>query len=178
MCSKYDCVIRFNSGSNPNILKQYSFYSNRTDISVLSGWKKGKFGPLSAYKNQKILFSRPLKNTIKNRKFAWFGVEDKFIQDIKKYTDNFKFIPELVFEQIYQKYDYTHPTTGMVTLFYIKNYLNKNLDCVNFILSDNSLDHFFLKEKNFTEYSHDLIFEKQILNDLNINNFKITQCLK
>lgn len=177
LASEYDIVIRFNIGSNPKILKKYSFYNQKTDLCVLSGWtgKDGKyksgFGPLDGFTNQNILFSRPKKQdnfTIKV--YDIISIRPEFENNLAQYTNSIKYIPVEVFYELNQLYNYAHPTSGIIAIYYISKILSLNIDTINF--SVNKFFNSFLGlDGNLS--AHKIDIEQQILLDLNIKNIII-----
>lgn len=168
--SEYRHIIRFNSGSNPSVLKQYEFYNQRTDVSVLSGWQEGDFGTIDGFCNQKILFSRPkcANNILYN--FKNICVKQQFENNLKNVNvKSIDYMPLQIFYNFYNEYDYDNPTTGLITLYYIKKILNFPIDCLNFFIDD-KLYNTFLKNSP-KETAHDLTKEKNILKDLNIKQY-------
>lgn len=160
----YDCVIRFNIGSNIKILNQYNFYNNKTDISVLSGWSNHNFGPMNGFQNQKILFSRPKCEQGIKYFYKHICVKQDFENTIKNYAQSINYIPLQVFYDFYHEYRYDHPTTGLIVLYYITKYLKINVDCINFYI-DNKLYNTF---SNSNSMCHKVFFERKILHTLNI----------
>lgn len=171
---EYDCVIRFNKGSNPSILSKYNYHTRIPDICVLSGWSKGDFGPINAFKDQLILFSRPqYNNTNSKRMYDKIAVCPKIMKQISMITNNIEFTPTEIFQKLFKLYQYDYPTTGLITLFYIKSCLNVHIDCINFLINKTNLDNFFLNESNFVNHRHNLIIEQKILQDLSIENIYV-----
>lgn len=168
--SEYDCIIRFNAGSNPIILKKYPFYNGKTSISVLSGWHIGYFGPLEGFEDQTVLFSRP--KCVDNILYQYKNIciKQEF-EDSLKNTKLIDYIPLQVFYDFYHEYGYDHPTTGLIILYYIYKILKFKIDCLNFFVDDR-LYNTFLNKKVKNNY-HNLILEKNILNNLNIKHYII-----
>lgn len=169
-CSQYDCIIRFNSGSNPLILQKQSFYNGRVDVCALSGWSGGYFGSLDGFKDKKILCTRP--NYLDEKYDNWYkniSIKQEFIDDIQKYTTKINYISYKIFVDFNNMYDYIHPSSGLITLFYIKKYLNTNIDCVNFFV-DKTMYNYFI---NVPTKVHQVDKEKEIMQTLNINNIII-----
>lgn len=168
--SQYDCIIRFNIGSNPIILKKYPFYNGRTSISVLSGWHSGYFGPLEGFEDQTVLFSRP--KCVNNILYYYKHIcVKKEFEDAFKNTKTLNYIPLYVFYDFYNEYAYDHPTTGLITLYYIYKILHLNIDCLNFFV-DNKLYNTFSDIHPSVCY-HNLELEKNILDNLNIKQYLI-----
>jgi len=171
----YDIVIRFNNGSNTITLKDKlgRNFNNRNDICVLSGWQGvgGFFGNLNGYTNKTILFSRPkCVNGIKY-KYKKICVQQSFEDNIKKYTKDINYIPLQVFYDFYDEYNYDHPTTGLITTYYICKYFNKKIDVINFFIEQNNLHNTFLNV--MYNYTHDISKESFILNSFNVNRIVI-----
>lgn len=162
----YDCIIRFNKGSNEKVLNQHSFYNKQTDICCLSGWNDGDFGHMVGFLNKPILFSRPQYDTNIKYLYKKIYVRKDFLDKINPYTRNISFINWKVFSDFYDIYSYDHPTTGLITLWYIKHYLRKNIECVNF-MQDSGYYNAFI-DKSSVDHNFDL--EKTILEELKINN--------
>lgn len=169
LSSKFDVIVRFNGGSNPNNLSQYNFYNGRTDLCVLSGWGAANFGDLSGFKNQQILFSRPKFSLGLKYNYHNLAVRQAFENKILEYTTNISYIPDEVFYDFSQKYQYFYPTTGLIFLYYAKLFLKLDISCINFFI-DSSLYNTFLNMKSST---HNVNIERSILNDLHIDNINI-----
>lgn len=165
----YDCIIRFNKGSNEKVLKKFCFYNGRIDICCLSGWKNGDFGPMIGFTDKPILFSRPKFNKKLQYLYQKIYIKQTFINNISNHTCNLSFIPWEVFVSFYDKYKYDHPTTGLIVLWFIKNYINTNIDCVNFMQDENLYNVFINKGSS----KHMIALEKKILSDMNVNNYII-----
>lgn len=167
--SKYDCIIRFNSGSNPLVLNKYSYYNQLTDICVISGWRNANFGPMSGFKDQNILFSRPKCSEDIKYNYKYICVPQEF-ENLLKDTKSINYIPLEYFYDFYNTYNYDHPTTGLITLYYIKEKLNYEIDCLNFFIDDQLYNIF---ENKYSIKSHNIHIEKKILDSLRIKQIKI-----
>lgn len=168
--SKYDIIIRFNSGSNENILSGFTFYNGRTDLSVLSGWIGGDFGNLNGFKDKRILFSRPkYSNDIKSSELQKICVTDAFEKKIKQYSQDISYIPAAVFYEFYDKYKYYHPTTGLICIYYMKQILNLDITAINFCCGTKFYNTFLKRQTP----DHNIIIEKSVINDINITNILI-----
>lgn len=173
LTKNYDCVIRFNSGSNEIILKSYeNLYNCKTDVCVLSGYTNGFFGPIEAFQNKCILFSRPKMEEKLLYRLNKIAVDENILKKINSITNNVSFIPIEIFYNFIRKYNYKHPTTGLITLFYIRSYLKKNIDAINFYPDIGNFFNFFLKG-SYRDNPHNLKVEKNIIKDLEINNIYI-----
>lgn len=167
---QYDCIVRFNKGSNPLELSLYPDYNGIVDVCVLSGWKKGDFGNLEGFVDKPILFGRPkyYKNIIDYLQVI--AVKPAIHNSIINYTSNIQFIPEKIYHDFVKHFKYYHPTTGLITLFYIKEYCNKNLECINFLYINNMINNIYTNITDHSNHSHDLCKEQEILKKLNITN--------
>lgn len=168
--AKYDFVIRFNAGSNEFYLleKLKHKYSKKNDLCVINGWKNGHFGNLNAYKNKEILFSRPRCVSNIQYYFKDICVNQEVENLFKKYTDFINYIPLTVFYDFYNNYGIDHPTTGLITIYYLVKYLNKNVDCINFFIGQNLPNTFLSYNKN-NKCPHNLKLESNILDILKVN---------
>lgn len=169
IAADYDCILRFNIGSNLDILNKEIFFNKRVDVACLSGWRIEDFGPKSGFKNQKILVTRPKYSDNLMYRYKDIGVKPIFEKHLSAHTTNICYIPYEVCVDLYNKYNYDHPTSGLLTLYYIKNYLNENIEGINFFLGDNLYNDFSKSNGG----GHDIEKEKLIFKDLNINNIKI-----
>lgn len=172
--SNFDCVIRFNKGSNPIVLSsEGEHFNERIDICALSGWRNGDFGPIDGFSKKTILFSRPPARKDLIGRYKLIYVKNEFVNELKKHTDFISFIPYEVFLDLYKEQNYDHPTTGFITAYYVKKYLNKNIKLINFFIEDKKkLFNYFLK-KTPPVSDHNTIKESKILFDLGIENIKI-----
>lgn len=168
LSARYDCIVRFNSGANPlEVSRRNLFYNLRTDVAVLSGWAKGEYGSLRGFKNIPILFSRPKdkgdgSQTLKPH--SEFFVKDLFLSRFKR--KDFSFVPYGVYCDFVSEFNYLHPSSGLLTLFYIKRYLNKNFEVINFFI-DSKMHNTFL---NLPSVNHSFNYEKMIFNKLKLVN--------
>lgn len=171
IASKYDCIVRFNAGANPITIKQYNkFYNNRTDIASINGWPNGFFGPLDGFNNIPILFSRPKYEKINDSKIKepnHFLVKEHFVKKINH--NNIDFIPYKTYSEFVANYNYNNPSTGLLTAYYIKKYLNTNLNCINFFIDEKMFNCILNKSTT----AHNTIKEKEIFNSLNIRNIEL-----
>lgn len=170
--ASYDFIIRFNKGSNEIFLNNYEFYNKRTDLCVLSGWRRGDFGPVEGFKNKNILFSRPKHEDKLQNFYKAISVCKKFENDIQKQTNEIDYIPVEIFYDLHKNYKYHHPTTGMITLYYLKKILNIDFDCINFFQDENLFNVFL--NKSLKGKVHKIQIERKILEDLNIKNHLIS----
>lgn len=163
---KYDCIVRFNIGSNPSILKQYDFYNGKTDLCCLSGWTTQNFGGLDGFIDKAILFSRPRCQPGLKYFFKDICVKDSFENEILQYTQNLFYIEPYIFNQFCEEYQYDHPTTGLMILYYLKKILQCNIDCMNFFVDENLYNCF-----GYTDVAyHKVKRERKILESLDIRN--------
>lgn len=171
LSDKYDCILRFNSGANPKVLKDKNkFYNGRVDVAVLNGWNQGFFGDLNEFKDIPVLFSRPKKDENDFQPInpsGTFLVRNNFLDKFNH--NNYAFISYQVYLDFIQKYKCIHPSSGLLTLFFIKNYLNSSIEGINF-LTDDEMYNTFLKKK--AQY-HNFEVEKTIFSDLNVKNIVV-----
>ena len=171
LSDKYDCILRFNSGANPKVLKDKNkFYNGRVDVAVLSGWNMGFFGDLNEFKDIPVLFSRPKKDENDFQPInpsGTFLVRNNFLDKFNH--NNYAFISYQVYLDFIEKYKCIHPSSGLLTLFFIKNYLNSSIEGINF-LTDEQMYNIFLNKK---AHKHTFEIEKSIFSDLKIENIII-----
>lgn len=173
--SNFDCIIRFNKGSNPISLSSQisNVFNNRVDVCVLSGWPTGDFGPLQGFEKKIILFSRPKFEKSLTGMHRKISVGDYFLNKITKHTNNISFIPHEIFLDLHKEEKYDHPTTGFITAYYIKKFLNKQIELVNFFRQDKKKLYNCFLDKSVSSSTHNLSKESKILSDLGIKNIKI-----
>lgn len=170
----YDLVIRFNEGSNRLSLqnKLGSSFNNKTNICVLSGWKYGSFGDMNGFYDQEVLLSRP--QCVEHLKYLYkdICIKKTFIKELTRYTQKVSYIPLNVFYDLYAEFNYDHPTTGFITMYYICKYLHKPVDCINFFIDakTNLLYNAFEGNKSIKKNNHNLKLESLISNSLQVNH--------
>lgn len=132
-----DTVVRFNAACDPVIINRYvDVFTDRIDIAALNGFSYGVAHRLHERLTCKVLFTRPVVVSESYR--GPVPVLPRFTAKIKDYTD----IPEECFKLFIDKYNYRNPTSGLITAFYFKEFLGKDIACVNFNFNP-TFHHYF-----------------------------------
>jgi len=171
----YDLVVRFNEGSNQLSLekKLHQNFNHKIDICVLSGWKNAYFGDMRGFYNKNILFSRPLCKKKLLYNYKHICIQKRLERQLSAYTQNIFYIPLSVFYKFYEQYKYDHPTTGLITAYYLSKYFTGKINCINFFVdaSNNTIYNAFIGQTSLDKHIyHNLKLELSIFNSLNIDN--------
>lgn len=157
--STYDIIVRFNIGSNAEVLSASEHYNGRTDICALSGWAHDIFGPLSGFCEKEVLMTRPRCEEGMEDYHKKICVKEQVEKEIAKHAKSVSYIPNQVLKEIKKKYDYGHPSSGCVAVYYMSHTLKMRVDCINFLVDDKMFNSFTGKNKS----AHNVWLERRIL---------------
>ena len=152
-------VVRFNGASDPLVIEKYKeLLTDRIDVAALNGYSYGDSKNLHERMTKEVLFTRPImvdasyKGPVK--------VHPYFLNKFKVYGC----ISQDCFMQFFDIYNHLNPSSGLITAFYYKVYLNNEIKCLNFNFNKD-FSHYFDNSAHKV-CSHNPQLESKILDDI------------
>jgi len=168
--NSYDFIIRFGEGSNSEILTRIGHLGTKTDLCCLNGWGEQFLEPINGFKDKHILLTRPTYQQKFCNFYKFIHIKKPIIEKLKSVTEHINTIPWEIFLNFSTKYNYWHPTSGIITIYYIAQLVDKSkLTVLNFFQDDNLYNNVTDKFKD-SESNHNIKLEKRILSDLELNH--------